>query len=296
MLKFILTVIIIFSFINEGHSFNNLLDSAKNKKNTEKVTQKAKDLKNEKAIVKEIANEKYYDIKSNYLPIPGKVLVITPKNYSKTKCPLVFMLHGWSGDQDQWKTTADLHYYADKYKFIIVCPDGLYDSWYVNNPINKKVKYEKYFFEDLYKTIKANYQIDTKNIFITGLSMGGFGAMNFFLNNPKFFKGVATTSGILDITKFKGKWGMEKVFSEMDYSKYSPINNLYKIKNLDKTILVDCGEQDFAFNANKAFYQKCREMNIPIKFYSGPGNHSHSYWKKSVERHFELFYMLANKT
>ncbi|MDP4114723.1 MAG: alpha/beta hydrolase family protein [Bacteroidota bacterium] len=242
-----------------------------------------------------IQNEFNIEIQTKNLPNPNKVVVIIPKDHSKKNYPLIFMLHGWSGDQNQWKTTADLHYYADKYNFIIVCPDGLYDSWYVDNPMSHNINYEKYFFEDLFITIKKNYKIDTHNIFITGLSMGGFGSMTFFLNHPKFFRAAASTSGILDITKFKGKWGMDKVFTEENYIKYSPINNLQKIKGLNKKILVDCGEQDFAFKVNQEFYKKCKELKIPILFYSGEGNHSHTYWKKSVERHFDFFNKMTDK-
>lgn len=238
-----------------------------------------------------IPNEYNLVIKTANLPKPNNVVVILPKNYRKDKYPLVFMLHGWSGDQNQWKTTADLHYYANKYGFIIVCPDGLYDSWYVDSKIDEKINYEKYFFDDLYKEIITRYKVDTGNVFITGLSMGGFGAITYFTRHSALFRAAASTSGILDITKFKGKWGMDKVFAaEDDYIMYSPINNLYRLENINKKILVDCGEQDFAYKVNEEFYSKCKEMNIPAVFYSGEGNHSHSYWKKSVARHFEFFY------
>jgi S-formylglutathione hydrolase FrmB len=238
-----------------------------------------------------IPNEYNLVINTANLPKPNNVVVILPENYRKAKYPLVFMLHGWSGDQNQWKTTADLHYYANKYGFIIVCPDGLYDSWYIDNRIDKKINYEKYFFDDLYNEIVKTYKVDTSNVFITGLSMGGFGAITYFTRHPGLFRAAASTSGILDITKFKGKWGMDKVFaSEEDYNMYSPINNIYRLENINKKILIDCGEQDFAYKVNEAFYSKCKEMNIPAVFYSGEGNHSHSYWKKSVARHFDFFY------
>ncbi len=45
------------------------------------------------------------------------------------------MLHGHSGDYKQWSEIVDLKYYANKYNFLIVCPDGNFDSWYVDSPI-----------------------------------------------------------------------------------------------------------------------------------------------------------------
>ena len=290
----ILIITILIAFICKDINAKNIYNDTKNIYHSVNIEpyQKSKYIQQEDSVKYIIANEYNLEIQTTNLPKPNNVVVITPKHYQKDKAkyPLVFMLHGWSGDQNQWKTTADLHYYANKYGFIIVCPDGLYDSWYVDSKSDEKINYEKYFFDDLYKEIVNRYKVDTGNVFITGLSMGGFGAITYFTRHTKLFRAAASTSGILDITKFQGKWGMDKVFvSEDEYIMYSPINNLYRLENLNKKILIDCGEQDFAYTVNKEFYEKCKELKIPSVFFSGEGNHSHTYWKKSVARHFEFF-------
>ena len=115
-------------------------------------------------------------------------LVFVPGDYNPDEqYPLLFMLHGHGANYKQWNDIVDLKYFTNKYNFIIVCPDGQYDSWYVDSPILKESQFETYFFNDLAQEIFQKYKIDSTNIFITGLSMGGHGAMNLFLKHPKFF-------------------------------------------------------------------------------------------------------------
>ena len=45
----------------------------------------------------------------------------------------------------QWNTIINVQKYADAYGFIIVCPDGLKDSWYINSPRKQMSKFEDFF-------------------------------------------------------------------------------------------------------------------------------------------------------
>ena len=235
------------------------------------------------------------------IPYTDSTIVFKPANYdSSISYPLLFMLHGWAGSYSQWSKDADLQGYADKDSLIIVCPDGFYDSWYINSPVEKNSQYVKFFFKELVPAVFNKYNIDKKNIFITGLSMGGHGAIYLYLTHRKFFKSAGSTSGILDITAFPNNWGLPKVLgpytsSPNRWKKYSDINLLNKIKGNKIPIIVDCGTEDFSFDVNKRFDEKCKELGIPIDFITGPGKHSHEYWKQSIVKHFQFFKSLIDK-
>lgn len=222
-------------------------------------------------------------------------LVFLPENYTSEKIyPLLFMLHGHGGDCNQWNEIIDLKLLANNYQFIIVCPDGNYDSWYVDSPIKKESQFETYFFQDLVPDIFSNYSIDSNNIFITGLSMGGHGAINLFFNHPNFFKSAGSTSGILDLLPFPDNWGIKAVLGNQqthkpNWIKHSAIYNLDKIKNLNKNFIVDCGTEDFAFDVNRRFRDSCTVKRIKINFIQAAGNHSYDYWRKSIIEHFKFF-------
>ena len=228
-------------------------------------------------------------------------LVFVPGDYNPDEqYPLLFMLHGHGADYKQWNDIVDLKYFTNKYNFIIVCPDGQYDSWYVDSPILKESQFETYFFNDLAQEIFQKYKIDSTNIFITGLSMGGHGAMNLFLKHPKFFMSAGSTSGILDLFPFPNNWGIKNILGDQEnhrqnWIKYSAINNLTYIKNLDKKIIVDCGTEDFAFDVNRRFRDSCVTHGININFIQTAGNHSYDYWAKSIINHFEFFAKMAKE-
>ncbi|RYD69856.1 MAG: esterase, partial [Sphingobacteriales bacterium] len=115
---------------------------------------------------------------SKNLPVADTVWVFTPKNITKKdKVPAVFLLHGFGGNYKQWNNIMDAQKYADEYGYILICPDGLIKSWYLNSPVKADWQYENFFFDELLPKIKKDYPVDTANIFITGLSMGGHGAL-----------------------------------------------------------------------------------------------------------------------
>jgi len=236
-------------------------------------------------------------INANYIPQPDTILIFKPKNYSNNKnFPLVILLHGWSGTYKHWnELTGGLQIYSDRFGFIIACPDGFYDSWYLDSPIKENSKIETFFVNDLIPGITNKYKVDKKNIFITGLSMGGHGAMLMFLKHQDIFKSAGSLSGILDITEFPNRWSMLNALGKIEeypenWKSNSVYNLLDKLKGTDKQILFECGTEDFAYNVNKKFYEKCLQSKIKATFISKPGNHNADFWKNGIENHFIFFY------
>lgn len=240
-------------------------------------------------------------LKSELIPANDTTLVFTPFKYKSLKnYPVVFLLHGWSGNYNQWNEITKLQTYANRFNFIIVCPDGFYDSWYVDSPVKQSCQFKTFFFNVLTKTIFEKYSIDKSNIFISGLSMGGFGAITLFASNTNFFKSAASTSGILDIIPFASKWGMSNYLGSYEenkefWSQITPVNNIQQIKKSGKKIIFDCGSDDFAYDVNKNFYDECRKYKVPATFISQPGNHNREYWKKTIEAHFKFFKSLTKE-
>ena len=235
-------------------------------------------------------------VESNYLPSADTVLIATPDNYTPTSnYPLVILLHGWSGNYLQWNSIVELQNYADAYNFIIACPDGFYDSWYLNNPLKPQLQFEDFFWNDFIGYMTKNYSIDTNNIFISGLSMGGHGAMTLFLKNPDFFKSAGSTSGILDLTFFPDRWSIKDGIGSIGeypetWKNNSAIYLLDSLKHFDKNIIIDCGIDDFAYPVNLNFAKKCYDFGINTSFFSVSGSHNREHWKRMIPKHFEFFY------
>jgi len=237
-------------------------------------------------------------VKTKYLANADTSIIYYPKQkqtFFEQKTPIVIMLHGYGGDYKQWSKITDLQSYANKYNCIIVCPDGGKESWYFDSPQKRESKFESFFIKDYLPYLKHNLSIDTNGIFITGLSMGGHGAMFLFLRHPELFASAGSTSGVLDLNASGLKHSsLSNYLGEYDtnkerFNEYSAINLLENIKFDDKPIIFDCGNKDHLYKANKAFKEKCDSLYIKAFYFSFPGRHNRTYWKESIHWHFEFF-------
>lgn len=232
---------------------------------------------------------------SKNLPKPDTTWVFKPKNYNETqKLPVIFLLHGYSGNYKQWNSIMDAQKYADEYGFIIVCPDGLFESWYLNSPAKKDWQYESFFFDELYPDIKSKYKVDNRYIFISGLSMGGHGALYLFIKKPELFTSAGSTSGGVMLRDFSAKYGLNALLgnpSKEDkiWDEYSVVPNIYKLQNTNKPFIFDCGSEDFFYAYNNDLKKKADELKLKATYISQPGAHNKAYWEKSIKQQFAYF-------
>ncbi|MFH0733381.1 MAG: alpha/beta hydrolase family protein [bacterium] len=234
-------------------------------------------------------------ISKPYLPEDNYSLVFAPHNNQINKSyPLLFLLHGYDGNYLDWNKHIGIQNLADKYNFIIVCPNGYFNSWYVDSPIKKNSQYEKFFWEDLVPQIMKQYQVDKTSIFITGLSMGGHGALNIYLKNQEYFKAAGSMSGVLDIRLFPDNWGIKDLLGEYKFNKKvwdnnSAVANLKKYYNKKTNIIIDCGTEDFALPSNEKFYNEAKKLKVKIQYNTRKGDHNWDFWCQTVGRHLNYF-------
>ncbi|MGY3054634.1 putative tributyrin esterase [Pedobacter sp. UYEF25] len=232
---------------------------------------------------------------SKNLPRTDTVWVFMPHKIPKNKVlPTVVLLHGYSGNYKQWDGIMDAQKYADDFGYILVCPDGLFSSWYINSPAKKNSQYESFFFEELLPKIKTDFPVDTANVFITGLSMGGHGALYLFLKHQELFRSAGSTSGGVDLTDPIGQFGVPDLLGKPSkdsdiWLKYSVIGNIDKLQGSKKQIIFDCGNSDFFYHANNNLKKKCDSLKINATYTTQPGTHNTDYWRKSIKQQFAFF-------
>lgn len=243
-------------------------------------------------------------IKSEHLKCDDSILVFTPSKYQCTEeycvvpdgpLPTLFLLHGWSGCYSNWSKKSDLQDFADRYGFRIICPDGFYNSWYVNSLTEDGMQWRTFFDEELYPQMQDRFDFVADSTFITGLSMGGHGAINIFMDDTTRFKAAGSMSGVLDIhhtnliesqvTKVLGPYSPD---SEA-YNSQSAVQRLESMKGCTKLMIATCGYNDFYCKCTREFDEKCCELGIPhITIYS-PATHSWRYWDFALDLHLKLF-------
>jgi len=237
-------------------------------------------------------------LQSEYLNKPDTVWVFTPENTEINKAlPIVYLLHGWSGNYHHWDDLIDCQLYSNKYNTIIVCPDGLYDSRYIDSPVKTENKFESFFTQDLVPLISEKYNIDNDSIFITGLSMGGHGALYLFEMNPEYFSSAGSLSGLLDLTNWQKYYGISRILglsgsenSDEILRSYSVVGNVDKITSSNKKIIVSCGTEDPFLNINRKFVDLCKSNGMEVIYKESPGGHNSTYWRSTIDDHFEFFF------
>lgn len=227
-----------------------------------------------------------------------KAVVITPHTYNEAKeMPVVYLLHGYSGNYADWITKVpSIQQLADNYQYIIVCPDGGFGSWYLDSPADSTYKYETYMINELipfidqrYKTVKSR-----RGRAITGLSMGGHGALYLAFKHQDIFGAAGSMSGGVDIRPFPTNWDLPKRLGAMSEHKdrweQHTVTNLLHLLVPDKlAIIIDCGTADFFYTVNEQLHAKMMDRNIAHDYITRPGAHNWAYWSNSIA--YQLLFM-----
>lgn len=230
-----------------------------------------------------------------------KAVVVKPDDYSADKkFATVYLLHGYSGNYADWikndpdKTT--IQQLCDKYDVLIVCADGNFSSWYFDSPVDPAWKYETYISSELVNYVDTHYSTikDRKARAITGLSMGGHGALFLAFRHQDVFGACGSMSGGVDLRPFPDNWDIAKrlgTYKEQPdrWAAYSVINLVGLLKPNALAITFDCGNSDFFYEVNKNLHDKLLAAKIPHDFTVRPGGHSWEYWGNSINYQMLFF-------
>lgn len=229
--------------------------------------------------------EKNIEVYSKKMNKKIPVTVILPDNYSdKVKYSTIYTLHGWSGNNRNFPDKIPIGEFSDRYNVIFVSADGNYDSWYVDSDVNTKSKYESFISKELVEYIDSNYSTDAKKEqrAITGLSMGGFGALYIGIRHQDVFSNIGSMSGAVEVEAYKNNWGIIKVINK-NWDRYNIKDIAHQLLFTKTNIIIDCGVDDFFISPNRDLHKKLIELNIKHDYIERPGAHNWQYWSNSMK-------------
>ncbi|PAW63718.1 MAG: hypothetical protein B9S36_04205 [Verrucomicrobiia bacterium Tous-C2TDCM] len=119
-------------------------------------------------------------------------LLTLPEGYEadpEKRWPLVVFLHGAGERGDQLADVAKhgppkLVAGGRKFPFILASPQCPKDEWWTEQPIL-----------DLIDSLEESHRVDASRIYLTGLSMGGYGTWHFATLAPHRFAAIAPVCG-----------------------------------------------------------------------------------------------------
>jgi S-formylglutathione hydrolase FrmB len=216
--------------------------------------------------------------------------VLLPVGYDPggpRRYPVLYLLHGKSGDHTDWSKRTALREAVGNAPLIVVMPDGD-DGWYVDWADGVH-RYDGQVVRDLVPHVDGAYRTLAvrEGRAIAGLSMGGYGALKIALAHPDLFVSAASLSGAVRFPR-EGWDDGPKVFGTGPRSERLRADNdvLELALALRRTrpgwsgpaLFLDCGTEDFLYDANARLRAFLREVDVPYEYHEEPGGHSWEYW------------------
>lgn len=242
-----------------------------------------------------------------------KAAVTTPSSYiqGNKKYPVVYLLHGGSGAFSDWHQKVSLPglvaKMAEAYNLIIVTPGVGPASYYYDSPLLDSVRYETYLISELIPSIDQTYRTIAKkeSRAITGLSMGGHGAITLSAKHPNLFVAAGSMSGVMNIdTRMwkvgddfrklrqegqKAMLGADLNYDGPTFSTYTAVGLVNQIKSNGLALIIDCGVDDFLIETNRQMHQLLLANGTPHEYIERPGAHTWPYWTDALPVHMLFF-------
>lgn len=217
--------------------------------------------------------------------VPVRLLVPSGTNM---KC--LILLHGYNGTQNQWYEKTNIEELASQYNLVVAmpgCGNGYYEDTQENIP---------YFIgEELVTYLRTSLPVSQirEDMFIGGVSMGGFGALLIGSKFGNTFGKIASLSGAFiipdvvignqgvlgdaDPNYFRSIFGD---FEVLEGSTKDPVAEAIRAsaQGTMPSICLLCGENDDLYQGNIKVVKVLRNHGIPVIWYGGRGNHHWPFW------------------
>ena len=227
--------------------------------------------------------------------------------------PVLYFLHGL-GDNEQtlfngggWSLFDDLRKQHKMGDFLIVTPEGR-RSFYINSA-DGSARYSDFFLQEFLPHIEGKYRVlpGRAGRAISGISMGGYGALRMALAHPELFSAVSAQSAAL-ITESPQELDsasragaplagvLAAVFGNPINVPHWNDNSPFVLAKrnaaaLRKTaIYFNCGQDDnYGFEKGAAaLHDELKKESVKHEYHAYPGDHSLTYFLSHFDEVMEF--------
>lgn len=225
-----------------------------------------------------------------------RLQVYTPSGYekSRTKFPVLYLLHGAGDNEATWVALGRAHLIADNLfawgkatPAIIVMTDGhaLPPGPRSTNAAERArslAAFEGDLLQDVIPFIEANYRVREGPSYraIIGLSMGGGQSLNIGLNHPELFAWVG---------------GMSSSVFNPETTITHALNDSSSTNRRLKLLWFACGKDDSLLKRNQEFDELLTARGIRHTFKLTDGNHSWPVWRRYLAEFLPLVFITEPK-
>jgi S-formylglutathione hydrolase FrmB len=258
-------------------------------------------------------------------PAVGTVMVrlLIPSGFDaqpSTRWPVLCLLHGATMSHEAWMDNTDVEALTAATDLLVVMPDagtlGYYSDWW-NGGAGGPPKWETFHLIELRQLLERNWHAGDKRV-IAGLSMGGYGAIEYAERQPGMFAAAASFSGVLDtvgghadtaaalvgLTWSTDLWG-DPVAQADVWKAHDPTTNAAALKGTALYVAYGNGQpgpldasgtsadqlEAWIAPMNDTFVHHLAALNIPVTVDAyGAGTHNWPYWQRDL--HSSLPFLL----
>lgn len=234
------------------------------------------------------ADQKTIPIPSSCMKWAFNATIVLPDSYVNKALhfPVIYLLHGFGGNHETWPAIAPLKKFADSFQVIFLCPSAG-NSWYLDSPEKTGSLFESYIVKEVLPFVDSSYRTvpRTSGRAVIGISMGGHGATTLLEKYPDLFIGACSISGIMDLAEFPLEWEIAGILGPYEknrkrWSACSTIGQIDHLRGIHKTLILDCGTEDFALLGNRRAHTLLQKAGIDHLYFERPGSHDWRYAQK----------------
>ncbi|HUR60424.1 MAG TPA: alpha/beta hydrolase-fold protein [Opitutaceae bacterium] len=209
-----------------------------------------------------------------------KALVYTPPGYSTaTKYPVLYLLHGIGGDEEEWRKGAKPEIILDNLitdknatPMIVVMPNGRAqpDDRATGNVMASApafAKFEDDLLKDLIPFIEKTYAVKAQpeSRALAGLSMGGGQSLNF---------------GLAHLDTFAWVGGFSSAPNTKPTEQLVP--DPAKAREQLKLLWISCGDRDGLLFISQRTHAYLKQNNVPHVWHLDSGGHDFAVWRNDL--------------
>jgi S-formylglutathione hydrolase FrmB len=205
------------------------------------------------------------------------------------KYPVVYLLHWWSGNSDNWhvqgwQSNPECDKAIHEVEMIAVAPnDDTKISWWMDSPVDSDMQYATFLRTDLKKHIDSTYSVltDKKNTGLCGPSMGGYGALRNVMDFPEVFGAAYGIVSGVNLPAYEGEYNLPDILgpyqqNKSNWEKADILGNVGKFAGKDIHIGLSINEDDMFFEDNNLLHDALDSLQIEHTYIIHPsGGHSY---------------------
>jgi enterochelin esterase-like enzyme len=230
----------------------------------------------------------------------GDVTLFVPPNIGEAMdLPLVLLLHGVYGSHWDWthkgeahRTTLTMIEVGEISPLVLAMPsDGLrgHGTAYMRQ---RSADFERWIVQDVVDSVAEVLApvSSQSNVYISGLSMGGFGALRLGATYPGRFHGISAHSSLTHLDQMArfGEYDRDAFVLE-GYKDGSALACLLANRDNLPPLRFDCGRDDPLVAINRQLHQALEEESVTHIYQEFPGGHSWAYWRLHLKDTLRFF-------